>query len=107
MKGIDYDTVAGTNDISWYNNLYGVLLMLDETIRISGRDEKSLKHFVGEFIWKVVQANLDYATKEDWSDVGTQVKFAGEPGISHLVAEYKVRDYGTPAHSPHGSPESE
>ena len=40
MKGIDYDAVAGTNDISWYNNLYGVLLMLDETIRINGRDEK-------------------------------------------------------------------
>jgi hypothetical protein len=107
MKGIDYDIVAGRNNDGWYNNLHGMLRMLDEIIRISGHDEKALKHFVGEFIWEVVQRNLDYSTKEDWSDVGTQVKFAGEPGISHLVAEYKVRDYGTPAHSPHSSPDSE
>ena len=107
MKGIDYDIVAGRNNDGWYNNLHGMLRMLDEIIRISGHDEKALKHWVGEFIWEVVQRNLDYKTKEDWSDVGTQVKQAGEPGISHLVAEYKVRDYGTPAHSPHGSPDSE
>ena len=107
MKGIDYDLVAGTNDDMWYNNLHGVLKMLDEIIRISGHEEKALKHWVGEFIWEVVQRNLDYETKKDWSDVGTMTKFAGEPSITHLVAEYKVRDYGTPAQSPHRSSDSE
>tara|TARA_R100001443_G_scaffold108475_2_gene118946 strand:- start:102 stop:410 length:309 start_codon:yes stop_codon:yes gene_type:complete len=94
--GIDYNLVGDTDNDMWYDNLHGMLKMLDEIIRIYGDDEKALKHFVAEFIWKVVQKNLPYTTKEDWSDVGTMVKFANEPGISHLVAEYKVRDYGKP-----------
>ena len=96
MKGIDYNLVGDIDNDMWYNNLHGMLIMLDEIIRIYGDDEKELKYFVAEFIWKVVQKNLPYTTKKDWSDVGTMVKFANEPSISHLVAEYKVRDYGRP-----------
>ena len=73
----------------WCTNLLGLLTMLDQLIRLYGDDEEALKDVVGKFIWSVTQANLSYETKADWSDVGTFVKFAGEPGISHLVAEFR------------------
>jgi len=73
----------------WCTNLLGVLTMLDELIRLYGDDEEALKRVVGKFIWRVTQANLSYETQPDWSDVGTFYKFAGEPGISHLVAEFR------------------
>jgi len=73
----------------WCTNLLGLLTMLDQLIRFYGDNEEELKHAVGEFIWRVTQANLSYETQPDWSDVGTFFKFAGEPGISHLVAEFR------------------
>lgn len=73
----------------WCTNLLGLLTMLDQLIRFYGDDEQELKRMTGDFMWRVTQANLAYETQPDWSDVGTFVKFAGEPGISHLVAEFR------------------
>jgi len=73
----------------WCTNLLGLLTMLDQLIRLYGDDEELLKRMAGDFMWRVTQANLSYETQPDWSDVGTFVKFAGEPGISHLVAEFR------------------
>ena len=73
----------------WCTSRLGLLTMLDQVIRLYGDDEEALTRVVGKFIWRGTQANLSHETQPDWSDVGTFVKFAGEPGISHLVAEFR------------------
>ncbi|MBA45073.1 MAG: hypothetical protein CMB31_00605 [Euryarchaeota archaeon] len=85
---IDPDEIQGESPY-WYNNLRGMLGMLDQIIRFYGNDEEVLKEKAGNFIWKLTQFNLPFTTHEKGKPevCGTFVKDSGEPGISHLVAQ--------------------
>ena len=88
---IDIESIQDKNDPYFTQNLEGMLGMLDQIIRFYGDNEEKLKQMAGDFIWRVVQANLLYDTKarheDEFERCGTFPKYKGEPGISHLIAE--------------------
>jgi|TARA_E500000318_G_scaffold91254_1_gene89415 hypothetical protein len=78
-------------DPYWTRNLRGMLGMIDQIMRFEGDDEERFKRRIADFMWRVVQANLDADTKprheDEYEHCGTFPKQRGEPGISHLVAD--------------------
>lgn len=70
-----------------------MLISLDTIIRAHGDDEERLRFFGGQFVVQLTKATLPHQTQSDWSDVGTFFKFKGEPGISHLISEFKKRPF--------------
>ena len=71
--------------------LKGMLDMTDFIMRSRGHDEELFKGEIADFMWKVVQANLNDTTEprheNEVEHCGTFPKFKGEPGISHLIAD--------------------
>ena len=71
--------------------LRGMLDMIDQIMRCDGRDEELFKREIADFMWKVVQANLNDTTEprheNEVEHCGTFPKYKGEPGISHLIAD--------------------
>lgn len=76
--------------------LRGMLGMIDQIMRCDGRDEELFKREIADFMWKVVQANLNDTTEprheNEMEHCGTYPKFKGEPGISHLIADAYPRE---------------
>ncbi len=87
LNDVYYDAKAH----HWTKNLKGFLTMTDGIMRMYGDDEKIFKEHIATFMWDVVQANLSATTDaRDENEVehcGTTLKFKGEPGISHLIAD--------------------
>ena len=75
------------DDPYWTKNLRGMLGMIDQIMRFDGDDEERFKRRIADFMWRVVQANLDADTKPRYEHCGTFPKQRGEPGISHLIAD--------------------
>ena len=94
---IDPEKIQRDFDPIWYNNLRGMLGMLDQIIRFYGDREEVLKEMAGNFIWELTKFNLPYDTEarheDEFERCGTFPKFKGEPGISHLIAEYMPRHH--------------
>lgn len=88
---IDIEQIQDHDDFYWTKNLRGFLGMTDQIMRLYGLDEERFKERIAEFMWKVVQDNLQEDTKPRHDDeiehCGTFVKVPGEPGISHMVAD--------------------
>jgi hypothetical protein len=93
---IDIEDIQNNDDPYWYNNLKGMLGMLDQIIRLYGNDEEKLKEMAGNFIWKLTQFNLPFDTEarheNEFERCGTFPKWAGKPSISHLIAEAYPRE---------------
>ena len=89
--GIRVEDIQDHNAPYWYDNLLGMLKMVDQIIRIYGDDEESFRKRIGDYMWELVVRNLDADTKPrhegEEERCGTFPKFKGEPGISHLIAE--------------------
>ena len=88
---IDIEQIQNHEDPYWTTNLRGMLGMTDQIMRLYGNDEERFKERIAEFMWKVVQRNLSADTKPRSDDeiehCGTFIKFPGEPGISHMIAD--------------------
>ena len=93
---IDIEDIQDHEDPYWTQNLRGMLGMTDQIMRLYGDDEETFKQRIAEFMWRVVQKNLPLDTKarheDEFERVGTFPKWAGKPGISHLIAEAYPRD---------------
>ena len=92
---IDVEDIQDKDDPYWYCTLDGLLGMTDQIIRFYGDNETLFKEMIGDFMWEVVVRNLSADTDArhdgEYERCGGFLKFAGEPGISHLIAEYKPR----------------
>ena len=88
---IDIGQIQDHEDPYWTKNLRGMLGMLDQIMRLDGRNEELFKRNVADFMWKVLQANLDATTgprhEKEFEHCGTFPKFKGDPSISHLIAD--------------------
>jgi|TARA_R110002124_G_scaffold100647_2_gene247659 hypothetical protein len=88
---IDIESIQDHNDPYWTRNLRGFLGMTDQIMRLCGDDEGIFKEQIANFMWKVVQANLNATTdardENEMEHCGTFPKFKGETGISHLIAD--------------------
>ena len=88
---IDIEAIQDHEDPYWTRDLRGMLGMTDQIMRLYGMDEVAFKERISEFMWRVVQANLDATTdprhENEMEHCGTFPKFKGEPGISHLIAD--------------------
>lgn len=84
-------SIQDHSDPYWTQNLRGMLGMIDQIMRFDGRDEEQFKRRIADFMWRVVQANLNADTKprheDEYEHCGTFPKYRGEPGISHLIAD--------------------
>jgi len=80
----------------WTNNLEGFLGATDAVMRIFGDDEEVFKERIAEYMWLVVQRNLNKDTKprheNEVEHCGTFPKDKGKPGISHLIADAYPRE---------------
>ena len=78
-------------NLYWTKNLEGFLSMTDAIMRFYGDDEEVFKEHIAEYMWAVVQKNLNEDTKprheNEVEHCGTFPKWKGEPGISHLIAD--------------------
>ncbi len=94
--GIRVEDIQDHSAPYWYDNLLGMLKMVDQIIRIYGDDEESFRKRIGDYMWELVVRNLDADTKArhegEEERCGTFPKFKGEPGISHLIAEAYPRE---------------
>ena len=92
---IDVEDIQDKDDSYWNCTLDGLLGMTDQIIRFYGDNETLFKEMIGDFMWEVVVRNLSADTDArhdgEYERCGGFPKFAGEPGISHLIAEYKPR----------------
>ena len=74
-------------------------------MRLDGRNEELFKTNVADFMWRVLQANLNATTdprhENEIEHCGTFPKFKGDPSISHLIADAYPRG-GPRAESPNG-----
>tara|TARA_R100001015_G_C4445297_1_gene37395 strand:- start:89 stop:427 length:339 start_codon:yes stop_codon:yes gene_type:complete len=96
LMKIDIEQIQDHNDPYWTRNLRGMLGMTDQIMRLYGDDEATFKLYIANFMWKVVQANLDDTTEprheNEVEHCGTFIKFKGEPGISHMIADAYPRE---------------
>ena len=80
----------------WTRNLEGFLGATDAIMRIFGDDEEAFKERIAEYMWMVVQRNLNQDTKprheNEVEHCGTFPKDKGKPGISHLIADAYPRE---------------
>lgn len=94
--GIGVEYIQDHNQEYWYDNLRGMLKMVDQIIRIYGDDEETFRERISDYMWELVVRNLDADTKArhdgEFERCGTFPKFKGEPGISHLIAEAYPRE---------------
>ena len=88
---IDIGQIQDHEDPYWTRNLRGMLGMLDQIMRLDGRNEELFKRNVADFMWRVLQANLNATTdprhENEMEHCGTFLKQKGEAGISHLIAD--------------------
>jgi len=88
---LDIESIQDHEDPYWTRDLRGMLGMTDQIMRLYGMDEGVFKERISEFMWRVVQANLDATTdprhENEMEHCGTFPKWKGEPGISHLIAD--------------------
>jgi hypothetical protein len=93
---IDIEDIQNHNDLYWTKNLKGMLSMTDQIMRLYGHDEKQFKERMADFMWKVVQDNLNEDTKPrhdgEVEHCGTFPKDKGSPSISHLIADAYPRE---------------
>ena len=65
--------------------------MTDQIMRLFGDDEEIFKEQIANFMWKVLQANLNATTdprhENEIEHCGTFPKWKGDPSISHLIAD--------------------
>jgi|GEM_PF-6820623 hypothetical protein len=94
---IDVEDIQDHDDLYWTCNLRGMLGMMDQIMRFYGNDEELFRSRIADFMWNVVQKNLDQDTEarheDEFERCGTFPKYPGEPGISHLIAEYMPRHH--------------
>ena len=92
---IDIQQIQDHEDPYWTRNLRGMLGMLDQIMRLDGRNEELFKRNVADFMWRVLQANLDATTdprhEKEFEHCGTFPKSKGDPSISHLIADVYPR----------------
>ena len=88
---INIEQIQDHEDPYWTRNLRGMLGMLDQIMRLDGRNEELFKRNVADFMWRVLQANLNATTdprhENEMEHCGTFPKFKGDPSISHLIAD--------------------
>ena len=88
---IDIGQIQDHEDPYWTRNLRGMLGMLDQIMRLDGRNEELFKRNVADFMWRVLQTNLNATTdprhENEMEHCGTFPKFKGDPSISHLIAD--------------------
>jgi len=96
---IDINLIQDHNDPYWTKNLLGMLGMIDQIMRFVGHDEEEFRKQIADFMWKVVQENLNATTdprhENEMEHCGTFPKFKGETGISHLIADAYPRSTPT------------
>ncbi len=88
---IDIEGIQDHEDPYWTRNLRGMLGMTDQIMRLYGKNEERFKERIADFMWKVLQANLNATTdprhENEIEHCGTFPKFKGDPSISHLIAD--------------------
>lgn len=88
---IRIEDIQDSGNVRYTQSLRGMLGMIDQIMRSRGHDEELFKREIADFMWKVVQANLNDTTEprheNEVEHCGTFPKFKGEPGISHLIAD--------------------
>ena len=93
---IKIEDIQNKGNIRYTKSLRGMLGMIDQIMRCDGHDEELFKKEIADFMWKVVQANLNDTTEprheNEVEHCGTFPKFKGEPGISHLIADDYPRE---------------
>ena len=83
--------IQNRNGGRYTKTLKGMLDIIDQIMRIEGHNEEVFKEQIADFMWAVVQKNLNEDTKprheNEVEHCGTFPKWKGEPGISHLIAD--------------------